>query len=104
MYPVIESFPSDIVVTITDSTSLTCTASGVPLPSIMWYKLGHGQLVNGADYSISTSDIGTQLSMSVLTIVAAIQGDTGLYNCTAVNDIGSSSVSFHLQVNGKIIA
>lgn len=97
-----ESIPPNSEVVVTSSVSLSCSASGVPLPSITWSRVGYGGLANGTDYVIiSAANNSTQHVTSVLTIVSAVQGDTGLYSCTAENSVSTVCTIFHLQVQGK---
>ena len=96
---VVESLPSDVAVIINRSISISCSASGVPLPSISWSKTE--DLISGVDYIIS-SNSSDQFNVSVLTIRAAVQGDTGQYTCRVRNSFSTDHATLNLQVLGKI--
>ena len=97
--------PVDTSVNRESSVNLTCTATGVPTPNIMWYKqLNNGtlQLISGTGaYSISavTSDVNRT---SRLTIPNAAVSDTGNYLCRAFNlDMNTTSDTAYLTVIGE---
>lgn len=101
MPPFVESSPLDTEVVINDSVSLSCSASGVPLPNITWSRTGYGELMNSTNYLI-TNVQGDSIT-SLLTVVSAMQGDTGHYNCTAENSVGRDSATFYIQVQGMSV-
>ena len=102
MPPTIESAPFDTQVVIGNSVSISCSASGVPLPNITWSRVEHEELMNHTDTLIIASVQDDNDITSLLTIVNAVQENTGYYNCTAENNIGRDSVIFHLQVQGML--
>ena len=98
--PAIEDSPSDSEVVVSHSISLSCSASGVPSPSISWYGPGETELTNSTSYTI-TEVTGDQSIMSTLVVVAAAsRNDSGVFNCTAVNSVGTSYHTFNLLVLG----
>lgn len=104
MSSTIVSSPLDTEVVIGNSVSISCSASGVPLPNIIWSRAGHGEIMNHTDYLItSVEDNDSMLTTSLLTIVNAVQVDTGYYNCTAENNIGRDFATFFLQVQGMSV-
>ena len=97
--------PVDTSVNRESSVNLTCTATGVPTPMIIWYKqLNNGtlQLISGTGaYSISavTSDVNRT---SQLTIPNAAVLDTGNYLCRAFNlAMNTTSDAAYLTVIGE---
>ncbi|KAL4218919.1 Hemicentin-1 [Mactra antiquata] len=80
--------------TVVINTNITvfCPASGLPLPRITWYKNGV-ELVLSDEDNISIDNKGLEL-----TIYKAQVADSGLYTCEAVNDAGTSDVSYEVNV------
>jgi len=71
---------------------LSCTFSGVPNPSLAWYK-DTSILANGVD----DVSIINGLNNSTLTVLDSTGEEGGYYNCIANNIAGSSSNNFHIQ-------
>ena len=86
------------------SLSLTCTADGLPLPTITWVKT----LSDGSErgYNMSSTDVGDGRSfivinsssattmMSVFVIDSTVVLDTANYSCRASNALGTTDSSF----------
>ncbi|KAG8517174.1 Hemicentin-1 [Galemys pyrenaicus] len=80
--PSIADEPTDFLVTKNTPTILTCTASGVPFPSVHWMKNGVRLLPRGDGYRI--------LSSGAIEIFAAQLNHAGRYTCVARNAAGSA--------------
>ncbi|XP_043342030.1 hemicentin-1 isoform X3 [Cervus canadensis] len=89
--PSIADEPTDFLVTTHTPTVITCTASGVPFPSIHWMKNGIRLLPRGEGYRI--------LSSGAIEILATQLSHAGRYTCVARNSAGSAHrhVSLHVQ-------
>ncbi|KAJ1074876.1 hypothetical protein K5549_020565, partial [Capra hircus] len=89
--PSIADEPTDFVVTKHTPAVITCTASGVPFPSIHWMKNGIRLLPRGEGYRI--------LSSGAIEILATQLSHAGRYTCVARNSAGSAHrhVSLHVQ-------
>ncbi|XP_065792282.1 hemicentin-1 isoform X3 [Muntiacus reevesi] len=89
--PSIADEPTDFLVTTHTPTVITCTASGVPFPSIHWMKNGIRLLPRGEGYRI--------LSSGAIEIHATQLSHAGRYTCVARNSAGSAHrhVSLHVQ-------
>ena len=59
------------------------------------------ELSNSTSHIITGSVEGGGF-VSSLTITAAAREDVGLYNCTAVNSVGTDSATFNLLVLGML--
>ena len=73
-------FPMDTTANITDTILLTCSASGIPLPDISWFKDG-SPLDPSANITESTD--GADMITSVLTLSDLVLTDAGVYSCNA---------------------
>ncbi|XP_059001185.1 hemicentin-1 isoform X2 [Mustela lutreola] len=80
--PSIADEPTDFVVTKHAPTVITCTASGVPIPSIHWTKNGIRLHPRGDSYRI--------LSSGAIEIFATQLNHAGKYTCVARNAAGSA--------------
>ncbi|XP_047561044.1 hemicentin-1 isoform X2 [Lutra lutra] len=80
--PSIADEPTDFVVTKHAPTVITCTASGVPVPSIHWTKNGLRLYPRGDGYRI--------LSSGAIEIFATQLNHAGKYTCVARNAAGSA--------------
>ena len=98
-----------------NSVSFECSASGIPAPSISWFRINQAvstMLINGTRSLITSpqldetyelsGDRGTAILVtSLLTISATQDEDSGQYSCHAVNDFGNETREFELIVQGN---
>ena len=83
---------------------ITCTATGYPVPTVVWQNsdgssLSNNRLVSGSPV-ISPTGVGNVTSVSVeLMVIEAMRVDTGMYRCSANNGIGNDKdVNFRLTI------
>ncbi|XP_038398241.1 hemicentin-1 isoform X3 [Canis lupus familiaris] len=88
--PKIQRGPKLMKVQVGQRVDIPCTAQGMPLPVITWFKGGSAMLVDGVQH-ISNSD-GT------LSIDQAMLSDAGIYTCVATNIAGSDETEITLHV------
>uniref|UniRef100_A0A8C6QPP1 Hemicentin-1 n=1 Tax=Nannospalax galili TaxID=1026970 RepID=A0A8C6QPP1_NANGA len=88
--PSIADEPMDFLVTKQAPAVMTCTASGVPVPSIHWTKNGIKLLPRGDGYRI--------LSSGAIEIFATQLNHAGRYTCVAKNAAGSAHRHVTLRV------
>ena len=85
---------------------ITCTATGYPVPTVVWQNsdgssLSNNRLVSGSPV-ISSTGVGNVSSVSVeLMVIGAMRVDTGIYRCAANNSVGSSFRDFNIIVQCK---
>eukprot|EP00794_Sanderia_malayensis_P004676 gene4676-5286_t len=79
-----------------DSTQITCTAQGYPLPSITWSTDGH--LL--AKTSLGSSPSGHGVKASLTQLIRATKG-VKMYVCTAENQIGRDQALITITTHGK---
>jgi len=88
-----------------NSITFTCEALGYPPPIIVWSKTNDGVLSDRISVSNVSAPNGygnvTNIS-STLTITSADVDDRGVYECTAVNRVSSTSIFFTLDVDGML--
>ena len=76
--------------------SITCTATGYPVPTVVWQNsdgssLSNNRLVSGSPVILSTG-VGNVSSVSVeLMVMGALRVDTGMYRCSADNGVNSNT-------------
>ncbi|XP_014802303.1 PREDICTED: hemicentin-1 [Calidris pugnax] len=88
--PSIADEATDFLVTKLSPVVISCTASGVPVPSVHWTKNGIKLLPRGDGYRI--------LSSGAVEIPAAQLGHAGRYSCVARNAAGSAHRHATLRV------
>ena len=84
--------PERTILAVGDVAVLTCDFSGDPKPSVTWSKNGNT--------SIPRAHFGSD--GRTLFIKDVQPGDSGLYECKAVNDFGESNTNTTLIVAGKL--
>jgi len=93
------------IITEGDTTIITCEAVGYPPPTIVWSRtsgtLSDRVLVSNS-VSVPTGS-GNVTSVSVnLTLTNANRRDTGLYECSASNSVGSDNKNISITVQCKL--
>lgn len=84
------------------AVELSCTAAGLPLPTIYWMR-NDVLLVDGEEGVEVTVVTGTDEVVSQLRIVSSRYEDRGNYSCTAVNVAGEDSFTFQVFVRGECV-
>ena len=86
--------------------SITCTATGYPVPTVVWQNsdgssLSNNRLVSGSPV-ISSTGVGNVSSVSVeLMVIGAMRVDSGMYRCSANNSISSITRTVTIIVQGS---
>ena len=93
--PTITTPPDDVSTFLGESSTFYCSATGEPIPEIVWIFNGV-TLSSGEKYSIMETDIPMGVS-STLVVQSVTPEDEGFYNCSAVNDHGMSPARAFLQ-------
>ena len=87
--------------------SITCTATGYPVPTVVWQNidgssLSDNRLVSGSPVNMSSTGVGNETSVSVeLMVIGAMRVDTGMYRCSANNSVDSTSRNITITVQCK---
>ena len=88
--------------------SITCTAAGYPVPTVVWQNsngssLSNNRLVSGSSVNMVTG-AGNMTSVSVeLMVIGAMRIDTGMYRCSANNNISNTTSTISITVQCKLI-
>ena len=86
----------DPKVKITKTGTLDCPVLGIPTPVVKWLKNGEPiDVESNSRYSISKG--GQRLEITDSRV-----GDSGIYECRAINEAGSDQLNFDLQIWGKL--
>ena len=84
-----------------DTTTITCEAIGYPPPTIVWSRTNgtlSGRVSVSDSVSVPTGN-GNVTSVSVnLTLTNANREDTGLYECSSSNSVGSDNRNISVTV------
>ena len=86
--------------------SITCTATGYPVPTVVWENsygssLSNNRLVSGNPV-ISSTGVGNVSSVSIeLMMIGAMRVDSGIYRCLANNSVNSTTRSITITVQCK---
>ena len=84
--------------------SITCTATGYPVPTVVWQNsdgssLSNKGLISGSPV-ISSTGVGNVTSVSVeLMVIEAMRVDTGMYRCSANNTVNSIITTRNITIN-----
>ena len=94
-------------VTVGSNRSITCTATGYPVPTVVWQNsdgssLSNNRLLSGPVNMLSTG-VGNVTSVSVeLMVIGAMRVDTGMYRCSASNSVNSTTRNVNITVQCKL--
>ena len=97
----------EFIITEGSSGSITCTATGYAVPTIVWQNsdgssLSNNRLVSGSPVNISSTGVGNVSSVSVeLMVLGAMRVDSGMYRCSANNSVSSTTRNITILVQGK---
>ena len=86
--------------------SITCTATGYPVPTVVWQNsdgssLSNNRLVSGSPV-ISSTGISNVSSVSVeLMVIGVLREDSGMYRCSANNNVNSTTRNITITVQCK---
>ena len=95
---VIVTGPQTRNVTAGDSFTLTCNATGYPVPSIEWTLNGTSYVIRNSSVTIITVVEGLRSNTSVLTVSNAMTNDTGIYQCIATNVVNNDTQDANVTV------
>ena len=87
---------------------ITCTATGYPVPTVVWQNsdgssLSNNRLVTGSPVNISSSGVGNMTIVSVeLMVIGAMRVDTGMYRCSVSNSVSNTTRNINITVQCKL--
>ena len=88
--------------------SIICTATGYPVPTVVWQNsdgssLSNNRLISGSPVSILPTGVGNVTSVSVeLMVIGAMRVDTGMYRCSVNNSVNSTTRNINITVQCKL--
>ena len=93
-------YPLDTSVDITETVTFSCSASGIPLPDITWYK--DGTPLDTLVENITVTTNSTTSVTSVLVLSQLVLMDAGQYSCNASDpESGTDIRHFTLTLQSK---
>ena len=101
--PQIVLYPSDSEFFAGSTVRLSCTAHGIPLPSIEWSRGGVAMPVDDSRVTMWDETVvmgGHTFKRSHLQICSTVELDSGLYSCGAVTVERQQMVEFGVTVVG----
>ena len=90
------------------SGSITCTATGYPVPTVVWQNsdgniMNNSRLVSGDPMTMPTGN-GNESSVSVeLMVIGAMRVDSGMYRCSVNNIVNSTTRNITITVQCKCV-
>ena len=83
-----------------NNVSITCTATGYPVPTVVWQNsdgssLSNDRLLSGSPV-ISSPDV-TSVSVELM-VIGVMRVDTGMYRCSANNSDGNATNNINITV------
>ena len=99
--PVVTAISANQVVTSSDPVSFNCTVDSYPSSNITWLYNGAEVQAAPPRVTISTVQVDSRTQESTLTLLNTTSEDIGTYTCSAVNDVGSDSMTTELRVLGE---
>ena len=90
------------VYTVTEGDNITCTATGYPVPDVVWLN-NDGSVVDEdkLNDSVMTTGIDNVFSVSVSLIIR--RNDAGVYKCFANNSVGNDTSTIRITVECKYL-
>ena len=88
---------------------ITCTATGYPIPTVVWQNsdgssLSNNRLVSGSPVITSTG-VGNVSSVSIeLMVIGAMRVDSGMYRCSVNNSVSSTTRNVTITVQCKCLS
>ena len=85
-----------------NNITITCEATGIPLPTIVWTF--SGTVLMSDSVNITTTVNGDVLRVTeTLTIMNVSREHTGVYTCSANNSVGSDNSDITITVQCKLL-
>ena len=88
--------------------SITCTATGYPVPTVVWQNsdgsiMGNTRLMSGGPMNVVPTGVGNETNVTVeLMVIGAMRVDTGMYRCSASNSVGSNTSNINVTIHCKL--
>ena len=100
-FPIITTPETEQVYNIAEGDSITCTATGYPVPDIVWLNNDGSVVDENRIKTDSTMATGVGNLFNVTVSMTVGRYDTGVYICIANNSIGNDTHAINITVNCK---
>ena len=104
-----ESGLPDYTVNETETVTFVCQATGIPAPSITWFRngmeLSGDRVVTSVPTQMGLTREDGEVVWSVirtLNLSDTVDADSGTYTCSAVNSAGNDTEQFELVVQSEL--
>ena len=84
-----------------NNITMTCEATGIPLPTIVWTFSGRVLMSDSVNTTTGNGDV--LRVTETLTIMNVSREHTGVYTCSANNSVGSDSSNITITVQCKLL-
>lgn len=88
-------YPSGAQIRIGGSQTISATVSGVPFPTVTWYK--DGKALTPTQAKTQVGEFSTEIMFTDVDVDAS-----GSYRVVVENDVGSSSADVYVNVKGQL--
>ena len=96
--------PKEIKKTVGDLASISCSARGRPLPSLLWYRNGTRLSTNTSKHlNITHNVLNSHRIKSNLAVGPVTLDDEAVYTCTASNTLPNGTFALSASVKLDII-
>ena len=84
-----------------NNITITCEATGIPLPTIVWTFSGRVLMSDSVNTTTGNGDV--LRVTETLTIMNVSREHTGVYTCSANNSVGSDNSNISITVQCKLL-
>ena len=91
---------SEEALIVTEGANITCTATGYPVPNILWLNDNRTVVDEDRLVGVMAEGVGNLSVVSVSLIIR--RNDSGLYTCVASNSVGNDSHIINIIVQSKL--
>ena len=88
--------------TIIEGGNITCTATGYPVPDIVWLYINGSEVDKKrlVTSSVMATGVGNVSVVNVL-MIEVMRRDSGVYTCLATNPVGDDNTTVNVRIHCK---
>ena len=92
---------SERALIVTEGANITCTATGYPVPNILWLNDNRTVVDEDRLVGVMTKGVGNLYVVVSVSLIIR-RNDSGLYTCVASNSVGNYSRIINITVQSKL--